>query len=78
MRKTSSCSRPLTRRQFLYYSALAASATAFTGPAIARSATRRISPNEKLNIAIIGAGGRGAADTAEVSSENIVALCDVN
>ena len=44
----------------------------------ARPATRRVSPNEKLNIAIIGAGGRGAADTAEVSSENIVALCDVN
>ena len=78
MRKTSSGSRPLTRRQFLYYSALAAGATAFTGRVFARPATRRVSPNEKLNIAIIGAGGRGAADTAEVSSENIVALCDVN
>ena len=78
MRKTSSCSRPLTRRQFLYYSALAAGATAFTGRVSARPGTRRVSPNEKLNIAIIGAGGRGAADTAEVSSENIVALCDVN
>jgi hypothetical protein len=39
---------------------------------------RKVSPNEKLNIAIIGAGGRGATDTHEVSSENIVALCDVN
>src|SRR5262249_28421476 len=39
---------------------------------------RRISPNEKLNIAVIGAGGRGAADIREVQSENIVALCDVN
>lgn len=36
------------------------------------------SPNEKLNIAIIGAGGRGASNTKDVSSENIVALCDVD
>jgi predicted dehydrogenase len=36
------------------------------------------SPNEKLNIGIIGAGGRGASNTNDVSSENIVALCDVN
>ena len=34
--------------------------------------------NDKLNIAIIGAGGRGATDTAGVASENIVVLCDVN
>ena len=35
MRNTSSGSSPLTRR-FLYYSALAASATAFTGRVAAR------------------------------------------
>jgi len=35
-------------------------------------------PNEKLNIAIIGASGRGAANLAGVASENIVALCDVD
>jgi predicted dehydrogenase len=33
--------------------------------------------NEKLNVAIIGAGGRGAANLKSVASENIVALCDV-
>jgi predicted dehydrogenase len=36
------------------------------------------SPNDKLNIAVIGCGGRGAGNLSEVSSENIVALCDVN
>ena len=36
------------------------------------------SPNEKLNIAAIGVGGRGWADIQGVKSENIVALCDVN
>ena len=34
--------------------------------------------NEKLNIAGIGVGGRGAADVNGVASENIVALCDVD
>ena len=34
--------------------------------------------NEKLNLAVIGAGGRGAANLSAVASENIVALCDVN
>jgi predicted dehydrogenase len=31
-----------------------------------------------MNIAIIGAGGRGASNTQSVAGENIVALCDVN
>lgn len=34
--------------------------------------------NEKLNIAMIGAGGRGRANLDSVMSENIVALCDVD
>lgn len=36
------------------------------------------SPNEKLNIAGIGVGGRGAADVNGAAIENIVALCDVD
>jgi len=31
-----------------------------------------------LNIAAIGVGGRGGSNLAEVGSENIVAVCDVN
>jgi hypothetical protein len=34
--------------------------------------------NEKLDIGIIGVAGRGRANTDEVLSENIVALCDVD
>src|SRR5436305_755026 len=34
------------------------------------------SPNEKLNIAAIGAGGKGASDIAGCSEENIVAMAD--
>ena len=36
------------------------------------------SPNEKLNIGIIGVHSRGAANMAAVASETIAALCDVN
>jgi predicted dehydrogenase len=36
------------------------------------------SPNEKLNIAIIGVGGRGGGNMDSVKGENIVALCDLN
>ncbi|MBN8456552.1 MAG: Gfo/Idh/MocA family oxidoreductase [Verrucomicrobia bacterium] len=36
------------------------------------------SPNNKLNIAGIGIGGKGKDDLAAVAGENIVALCDVD
>lgn len=36
------------------------------------------SPNERLNIGIIGVNHRGAANTNSVKSENIAALCDVD
>jgi predicted dehydrogenase len=68
----------LNRRQFLYYSALAASATALTGCAATRPRPRRISANEKLNIGVVGAAGKGSSDTDRCATENIVALCDVD
>jgi len=66
----------ITRRQFIYYSAMAASAAALRG--YARPSPRRVSPNDKLNIAGVGAGGKGSGDLRCCSTENIVALCDVN
>jgi hypothetical protein len=65
-----------TRRQFIYSAALAAGATALSGCAGARP--RRVSANDKLNIAAVGIGGKGASDTAYCAGENIVALCDVD
>ena len=35
-------------------------------------------PSEKLNIAGVGIGGQGASDLNDMSSQNIVALCDVD
>jgi len=64
-----------SRRQFLKNGAFAGIGcwiVARGAPAQSRS------PNEKLNIGIVGAGGRGASNTGGVQSENIVALCDVN
>jgi predicted dehydrogenase len=61
-----------TRRQFARVVAGAAVA-ALAAPSVVRG--RNL--NDKLNIAIIGAGGRGASNLHDVASENIVALCDV-
>lgn len=36
------------------------------------------SPNEKLNMGIVGVAGRGGGNLAAVAGENIAALCDVN
>lgn len=63
----------LNRRQFLKASAVAGMA-GFAAPAVVRGTNL----NEKLNIAIIGSGGRGGANLSAVAAENIVALCDVN
>ncbi|MDX2042303.1 MAG: Gfo/Idh/MocA family oxidoreductase [Acidobacteriota bacterium] len=63
----------LSRRQFLNHAASAGLAT-LAAPAIVRG--RNL--NDKLNLAIIGAGGRGAANLKGVESENIAILCDVN
>ncbi len=44
----------------------------------AKVVPRKISPNEKLNVAGIGCGGKGRADLRACANENIVALCDID
>ncbi len=63
----------LRRRDMLGISA-AAGLSALALPAIAQDK----SPNEKLSIAGIGVGGQGGWDIGNCTSENIVALCDVD
>ena len=66
---------PHSRRSFLHTAAAASvGAGVFGFPAFLRSA----SPGGKLNIAIIGCGGRGGEDMKAMLGENIVAFCDVN
>jgi len=66
----------LNRRQWLRNSALAG--IVVWTPTASRARGQTDSPNEKLDIAMIGSGGRATANLAGVGGENIVALCDVD
>jgi len=69
----------LTRRHFFFGSLLAgALPSGGFGATPSLKALGYKSPNEKLNIASIGAGGKASSDIDGCSSENIVALCDVD
>ena len=63
------------RRSFLKQSAVISSGVWLGTAASVRAED---SPNEKLNVAVIGCGGRGRANLNGLSSQNIVALCDVD
>jgi hypothetical protein len=69
----------LSRRHFFFGSLLAGAI-----PAAGFGSTPSLkflgykSPNEKLNIASIGAGGKAESDITGCETENIVALCDVD
>ena len=68
----------VNRRQFIRTTAIAVTGTALAGCQTAR-APRKLSANEKLNIAVIGVAGRGGENLKEMAAlENIVALCDVD
>ena len=68
---------PMTRRQFLYYSALA-TASAATLPALAKGGARVLGAGDKLRLACVGANGKGRSDIQDCSGEEIVAICDVD
>src|ERR1700679_1912010 len=69
-----------TRRYFFYGSLLAgAIPKGGFGSTVSLQRLGYKSPNEKLNIASIGAGGKAASDIRSCAqTENIVALCDVD
>jgi predicted dehydrogenase len=66
--------RKTTRREFLKQTLTAGMGLLFLKSGFGKGQ----SPNDKLNIAIIGTGGRGWDNLMAVSSEHIVALCDVD
>ncbi len=67
----------MERRKFIENTSLAAAGVTLLPSAVVANRKRK-SPNEKLNIAGIGVGGRGFAVLKGMESENIVALCDVD
>jgi predicted dehydrogenase len=60
-----------TRREFLI-------ATAGAGVWSVTSLAQARSPSEKLNLGFIGVTGRGGQNMAEMTGENVAALCDVD
>src|SRR5207248_2413775 len=68
------------RRDFLKATAVAGTGFWLTsGFELEAAQTRRPGPMDRLNVGIIGAGGRGSGNLGSVAStENIVALCDVD
>ena len=68
--------KKISRREFLSGTAAAAAFTIV--PRYVLGGPGRTAPSEKLNIACIGVSGMGASDVGQVSTENIVALCDVD
>jgi predicted dehydrogenase len=65
----------LTRRKFLRQSSLSAA-----GLLLARRSAwaQKTSPNDRLNIGMIGVANQANYDLTNVATENIVALCDVD
>jgi predicted dehydrogenase len=68
--------RRMNRREFLGRTAAVAAFTVV--PRHVLGGPGQVPPSEKLNVACIGVGGMGASDVRSVSSENIVAMCDVD
>ena len=66
---------PMNRRKFLRNTSLAGAGLTILPGGVLRGAN---TPNQKLNIALIGVWGRGLAHYDSIGQENVVALCDVN
>jgi predicted dehydrogenase len=64
------------RRKFLRHSAFSVASLYILRPWAALA--RPLSPNERLNIGMIGVANQANYDMTNVASENIVALCDVD
>lgn len=69
--------KTLGRRTFIKQTAAAAAAFVIVPRHVLAGAGEK-APSEKLNIASIGAGGMAATDIKACSTQNIVALCDVD
>src|SRR5690242_2909327 len=71
---------PISRRYFFYGTLLAGAVPAGGfGSVPSLKSLGYKSPNEKLNIASVGAGGKATSDIENcAATENIVALCDVD
>lgn len=77
MEEKSNTNNGMDRRQFIRNTALTAAGFMIM-PSHVISGLGHIAPSDKLNIVGIGVGGRGGGVIRAVSSQNIIALCDVD
>lgn len=75
--KNKESEQTVSRRKFISNSTVAVSALTIV-PRYVLGGDGFTAPSDKLNIACVGIGGKGRVDVDGVSSENIIALCDVD
>ncbi|MDR2919111.1 MAG: Gfo/Idh/MocA family oxidoreductase [Tannerella sp.] len=68
----------ISRRSFLQKGTMAAAAFTIAPNTILGKSHGYTAPTDKLNIAGIGIGGRGAGVLSGMETENLIALCDVD
>lgn len=69
--------KEISRRQFIGTSALATAGFMIV-PRHVLGGPGQTAPSDRLNIGAVGVGGKGSSDIRSISTENIVALCDVD
>ncbi len=67
----------MSRRHFLG-GAAAVAASVSVVPRHVLGGPGYTAPSDKLNVACVGLGGKGFSDSAAMSGENVIALCDVD
>ncbi|MCD8177466.1 MAG: Gfo/Idh/MocA family oxidoreductase [Tannerellaceae bacterium] len=68
----------ISRRSFLQKGTVAAAALTIVPNSILGKSHGHTAPTDKLNIAGVGIGGRGAGVLRNMEGENLVAMCDVD
>ena len=68
----------ISRRNFLKVNSVMAMGLTILPSSILGKSFGHIAPSDKLNIAGVGVGGMGRRNLKNMSTENIVALCDVD
>lgn len=67
------------RREFIKHSAMAGAGFWIAGRATWADELKSTSPNEKLNLASIGIGGKGDSDSEQAGKHaNMIAICDID
>ena len=70
--------KSITRRNFIKSGVAASTLTLLPSGIYGKSSQPGNTPNNRLNIALVGVGGRGTSALRDLYDQNIVAFCDVD